>query len=81
VSDGRLSLAFGDPADGTTTESLMQLNQDHHANDSRVRFVFNDRVVSLNLAGSVTFGEIAQTFGELSNLRRGNPVSIDVTLK
>jgi len=58
----------------------MQPNLDHHANDSRVRFVFNDRVVSLNLAGSVTFGEIAQTFGELSNLRRGNPVSIAAAL-
>ena len=59
----------------------MQSIQADHARDSRLRFVFGDKVVSFGLAAEATFGEIAQTLGQLSNQRYGNPVAIDVTLK
>ena len=48
--------------------------------DSRLRFVFDDGVVSFGLAADVTFGDIARTLGELSSRRYGRPVAIDVTL-
>jgi hypothetical protein len=51
-----------------------------HAGGSRLRFVFDDSVVSFNLAADVTFGEIARTLSDLSNRRYGNPVAIDVIL-
>jgi hypothetical protein len=58
----------------------MQPIQVDHAGDSRLRFVFNDKVVSFSLAADTTFGEIAWTLAKLSNQRYGNPVAIDVTL-
>jgi hypothetical protein len=51
-----------------------------HASDSRLRFVFDDAVVSFGLAVNATFEDIARTMGKLSNRRYGNPVAIDVTL-
>ena len=54
--------------------------QADHTGDSRLRFVFDDGVVSFGLAADVTFGEIARTLGELSRRRYGSPVAIDVTL-
>ena len=62
-------------------ESLMQSIQVEHASDSRLRFVFNHSVMSFSLAADATFGEVAQTLGELSNRRYGHPVAIDVRLK
>ena len=50
------------------------------AEDSRLRFVFAGAVVSFRRAGEVTFGDIAQTLGELASRRHGNPVAIDLTL-
>jgi len=50
------------------------------AADSRLRFVFSDRVVSLSLAADATFEDIARALGEFSNPEYRNPVSIDVTL-
>lgn len=58
----------------------MQPIQVDHATDSRLRFVFNDTVVSSVLAADATFGEVARTLGKLSRKRYGNPVAIDVTL-
>ena len=58
----------------------MQPDQADHTGDSRLRFVFNDGVVSFGLAADVTFGEIAQTLDELSGRRYGRPVAIDVIL-
>ena len=58
----------------------MQPIQVDHAGDSRLRFVFNDKVVSFSLAADTTFGEIARTLAELSNQHYGNPVAIDITL-
>ncbi len=48
--------------------------------ENRLRFIFNDTVVSLNLATEVTLEEIAQRLGTLSTRRYGTPVSIDITL-
>ena len=59
----------------------MQSIQANHIKDSRLRFVFNRSVMSFSVASDATFGEIAQTLGELSKRRYGNPVAIDVTLK
>jgi|GEM_PF-2029467 hypothetical protein len=58
----------------------MQSIQVDHSGESCLRFVFNDSVVSLNLAANATFGEIARTLSGLSSRRYGNPVAIDVTL-
>ena len=58
----------------------MQPMQADHTGDSRLRFVFDDGVVSFGLAADVTFGEIARTLDELSSGRYGSPVAIDVTL-
>ena len=58
----------------------MQLSQIGNARDNRLRFVFNDMVVSFSLAADATFEDIARTFGELAPRHYGNPVAIDVTL-
>jgi hypothetical protein len=58
----------------------MQPIQAGHTGDSRLRFVFDDGVVSFGLAADGTFGDIARTLGELSSRRYGSPVAIDVTL-
>ena len=58
----------------------MQPIQVDHAGDNRLRFVFDDAVVSLNLAAHATFEDIARTLGELEPMRYGIPVSINVTL-
>jgi hypothetical protein len=61
-------------------EILMLLDQVDHAENSLLRFIFSDRVVSFSLAASVTLEEIARTLGELTNQGYGDPVAIDVTL-
>jgi len=47
----------------------------------RLRFVFHDAVVSYDVAGALTFGEIARTMGELSRERYRDPIAIDVTFE
>ena len=59
----------------------MQRTQTDHAGDNRLRFVYNDAVISFSVSADVTFGEIARTFDELSIEHVGNPVAIDVTLR
>jgi hypothetical protein len=61
-------------------ENLMPDRLASHAPDNRLRFVYNDAVVSFSVASDVTFGEIAQTLDCLSSEREDNPVAIDVTL-
>lgn len=58
----------------------MQPIQVDHVRGSRLRFIFSDTVVSVDLAADATFGEIARTLGKLSRKRYGYPVAIDVTL-
>jgi hypothetical protein len=50
-----------------------------HANEARLRFVFNGKVVSYRVAPDTTFGDIAGTLGKLPRRRYGNPLAIDVT--
>jgi hypothetical protein len=52
----------------------------HPAADSRLRFVFDDVVVSCRLAANATLEDIAWTLAGLSNQHRGVPLAIDVTL-
>ena len=51
-----------------------------NAGSSRLRFVFDDAVVSLSLATNATFEDIAKMLGELAPLHPGNPVAISVVL-
>jgi len=47
----------------------------------RLRFVFSERVVSLDLSADATYEEVARRLGKFSRRRYGNPVAIDVTFK
>lgn len=51
-----------------------------HRDDSRLRLVFDEKVVSYGLAADATFGDIAEALERISIQRFGTPVSIDVTL-
>ena len=50
-----------------------------HAGDSRLRFIFDDAVISFSLAAHATFEDIARTLGELAQDHNINPLAIDVT--
>jgi hypothetical protein len=58
----------------------MQAVHLNHAEDSRLRFVFDGAVVSLRLAANATFEDIARTLEELAPQHYGDPLVIDVTL-
>jgi hypothetical protein len=58
----------------------MDTIQMDNAGSSRLRFVFDDAVVSLNVAANATFEDIAKMLGELAPLHQGNPVAISVTM-
>lgn len=58
----------------------MQHTRIDNAGDCRLRFVFDNAVVSLSLDANPTFEDIARTLGELEPTRYGVPVSINVTL-
>jgi hypothetical protein len=58
----------------------MQSMQVEYAGPSRLRFVFNDTVVSLGVPAQITFGEIAQRFAALSDRHQDSPVAVDLTL-
>jgi hypothetical protein len=47
---------------------------------SRLRFFFDDAVLSFSLAENSTFEDVARTLGGLASPRYGNPVAIQVTL-
>lgn len=44
----------------------------------RVRFVFDDDVVSFSVSAATTYGEIARMFGDVLDGRVGGLVAIDV---
>jgi hypothetical protein len=58
----------------------MQSVRLYHAEDNRLRFVFDDAVVSFRLAANATFEDIARTLAELAPQHYGDPLAIDVTL-
>lgn len=49
--------------------------------EDRLRIVFNDTVVSFDLAVDITFGEVARALDDLSNRRTCSPVAVDVSLQ
>ncbi len=50
------------------------------AGDSRLRFVFDDSVVSCRLAANAVFEDVALALGGLGQQHNGTPIAIDVTL-
>lgn len=58
----------------------MQPNQFNHSGNARLRFVFDNAVVSFGLAADLTPHEIARTLDQLSDRHYGKPLAIDVTL-
>ncbi len=48
--------------------------------EDRLRIVFNDTVVSFDLAVDITFDEVAQALNELSTRRSHTAVAVDITL-
>jgi hypothetical protein len=61
-------------------EATTQTSQIDPAEESRLRFVFDDAVVSFCLAARPTIGDIAHRFAKLPRRRYGALVAIDVTL-
>jgi hypothetical protein len=61
-------------------EGYMHPSHLDHNQESRLRIVFSDTVVSFGLAASATIEDIARTLGGLSSQRYGPPVAIDITL-
>jgi hypothetical protein len=72
--------AISDPAEGRIMESVMQPIRQDHAEDSRLRFVFDDAVICLSLAADATLEDVARQWGEMAPQHPGSPVAIDVTL-
>ena len=58
----------------------MQFMRADIAGNNRLRFVFDEAVVSFDLAANSTFEDVARTLGELEPRRYGKPIAIDVTL-
>lgn len=50
-----------------------------HARNSRLRFVFDDAVLSCRLAANATFADIAGALGDVASRHDGVPVAVDVT--
>jgi hypothetical protein len=48
--------------------------------DGRLRFLFDDTVVSVGLAPNATFGDIALALDHVKQTHHGHPVAIDVKL-
>jgi hypothetical protein len=64
------------PPGGQHREADMQLDE---IGRRRLRFVFDDAVVSLNLATDATFEDVAQRWEELAERHRGGALAIDIT--
>jgi hypothetical protein len=47
---------------------------------NRLRFVFDDTVLSLDLAADATFADVAEALSGLSRTTRPGPIAIDVTV-
>jgi hypothetical protein len=61
---------------------MQKIQVDHAgAEDSRLRLVFSNTVLTFNLAADASLGEIARIMSEFADEQRhGDPVAIDVTL-
>lgn len=54
--------------------------RNEHANDSRLRFLFDNGVVGFALAADATVGEVARMWDDVSRWHVGHAVGIDVTV-
>ena len=45
----------------------------------RLRLLFGGSVVSRDIAGAATYGDVARMFDETLRMRHGNPIAINVT--
>jgi hypothetical protein len=52
----------------------------NNSGENRLRFVFDDTVMSFGLAPDATFADVARKWGEVEPRDRGSPIAIDVTL-
>jgi hypothetical protein len=68
--------AFANLSSGRDGGVSPQVAQLHESRKHRLRFVFQDRVVSFGVA-DLSFGEIARTLRERVPKHYGEPVSID----
>lgn len=57
----------------------MQPSLTPHRNDARLRFLFDDKVVSIDRALDLTYWEIAEALDDLRE-RHGDPIAIDVAI-
>lgn len=55
----------------------MPASRTRHQDDTRLRFVFDNRVISLDLATDLTYWEVAETLHDLRK-RYGDPIAIDI---
>lgn len=58
----------------------MHIESELAARDSRLRFVFPNKVAAFRVANDVSLGEIASRFGEISGRPRRKPIAVDVTV-
>jgi hypothetical protein len=58
----------------------MPKTQTDTARQSLLRVVFDDQVLSFDLAADATLGEIARKLGRLPKRRYGRPIAVDVML-
>ena len=68
--------AFANLSSGYNGGVSMQVDQLHKPKKHRLRFVFQDRMVSFCVA-DLSFGEVARTLREQVPKHYGEPVSID----
>ncbi len=73
-------LTFKYLAIGRIEESLMITMRASDTGENRLRFVFDDTVISFAIAPDATFADVARKWGEVEPRDRGSPIAIDVTL-
>ena len=74
------TLTFKDLADRRIEECLMASMRANDTGENRLRFVFDDTVMSFAIAADATFADVARKWGDVEPRDRGNPIAIDVTL-
>lgn len=58
----------------------MTRKQETIGRGTRLRFLFNDTVVSLEIGALPTFGEVAERLWELPNSAHRHPLAINLTV-
>ena len=68
---------FGDRTSRFDGAVSAQFAQSHQSRQNCLRFVFQGKVVSFEVAADLSFGDVARTLRELIPGHYGEPVSID----